>query len=65
MASLPDVKVGNWNFSWSRDDGAYTLTLDLEAVVRRMNELEEEATREALIGWLRANGYTVEKNDAA
>jgi hypothetical protein len=35
--------------------------LDMRAIVDRMVGMEEDATREAVIAWLRQNGYRVEK----
>lgn len=60
---------GYWNFDFSHeslDTDGVRATLDrnrlLDDILTGMRKREEEETLHIVIQWLRANGYTVEKN---
>jgi hypothetical protein len=59
-----------FNWKWTGQDGdgefglqEFGLQLDIYSIIRQAQALEEEATREAVIAWLREHGYTVEKKE--
>lgn len=55
----------NWKWTGQDGDGDFGLQLDIPAIIEQMRNLEEEATREAVIAWLRDHGYIVEKKEEA
>lgn len=55
----------NWKWVGQAGDDEFRLQLDYLSIIEQMRNLEEEATREGVIAWLREHGYTVEKKEEA